>query len=397
MIEKDYQYYLNALKNEKLPALVLDLDFFEENLNDVLKKANGKKIRMASKSIRSVELIKRVLKKDSQFEGVLCFSIEEAIFLASKGLNNLLVAYPGLQSDVIDQVVEITKKGTLIVLMVDHFDQIKKISDRAKALNGQVNICFDIDMSWHLPFLNFGVYRSPLRSLADVKNLYKKIKNLGNLNVIGIMGYEAQIAGLGDNLKNNFLKSQIIRFLKKISIPKIKKLREEVVDFFQKEGISLPIRNGGGTGSLNTTSLEAAVNEVTMGSALYSPTLFDNYQDFKFKPSLFFALEVTRNPEGNIYTCNGGGYIASGAPGWEKVPSPYLPSGMELIKNEGAGEVQTPLKMPAGFTIELGKPVFFRHAKAGEVCERFNEIIILSKGSVIERVKTYRGEGVCYF
>lgn len=396
MIEKNYTYYLNALKNEKLPALVLDLDFLEENLESVLKKANGKKIRMASKSIRSVEIIKKVLKKSPQFEGVLCYSIEEAIFLAEKGLDNLLVAYPGIQKEEIDKVVEKTKTGHFIVLMTDHFDQIEKISKRAKELNGHVNICLDIDMSWHLPFLNFGVYRSPLRTLENVKDLYNKIKKFENIKIVGIMGYEAQIAGLGDNLKNNFLKSLIIRILKKISIPKVKKLREEVVDFFNKEGIHLLIKNGGGTGSLNSTSLENAVNEVTMGSALYSPTLFDHYKDFKYLPSLFFALEVTRNPEGNIFTCNGGGYIASGATGPEKLPSPYLPEGMELIKNEGAGEVQTPVVIK-GTPIELGQPVFFRHAKAGEVCERFKEIIILSKGSIVERVKTYRGEGVCYF
>ncbi len=396
MSEKNYQYYLNALNNEKLPALVLDLDIFEENLEEVLKKVNGKKIRMASKSIRSVDLIKKVLNKSPQFEGVLCYCIDEALLLSENGIDNLLVAYPGLQKDAIDKVVEKTKKGKLIVLMVDHIDQIKIISERAKLLNGMVNICLDIDMSWHLPFLNFGVYRSPLRNLKNVKDLFKKIKELENIKIVGTMGYEAQIAGLGDNLKNNFLKSQIIRILKKISIPKIKKLREEISAFFEQEGIPLLIKNGGGTGSLNSTSLEDAVNEVTMGSALYAPTLFDNYKDFKYKPSLFFALEVARNPEGNIYTCNGGGYIASGAIGPEKLPTPFLPSGMELIKNEGAGEVQTPIKI-LDMQIKLGQPIFFRHAKAGEVCERFKEIIILSKGSIIEKVKTYRGEGVCYF
>ncbi len=396
MSDINYTFYLNALKDVKLPALVLDLDLFNENLDEVLKKANGKKIRMASKSIRSVELIKRILNKDSQFEGVLCYSIDEALLLSDKGIDNLLVAYPGLQGDSIDQVVERTSKGKLIVLMVDNIDQVKIISDRAKSLNGLVNICLDIDMSWHLPFLNFGVFRSPLRNLGKVKDLYFKIKKFENIKIVGTMGYEAQIAGLGDNLKNNFIKSQIIRILKKISIPRVKKLREEVNTFLQKEGVNLLIKNGGGTGSLNSTSMENSVNEVTMGSALYSPTLFDSYRDFKYRPSMFFALEVVRNPEKNIYTCNGGGYIASGAAGPEKLPSPYLPPGMELIKNEGAGEVQTPVIVP-NLKIEMGQPLFFRHAKAGEVCERFKEIIILSKGKVIDKVKTYRGEGGCYF
>jgi D-serine deaminase-like pyridoxal phosphate-dependent protein len=64
---------------------------------------------------------------------------------------------------------------------------------------------------------------------------------------------------------------------------------------------------------------------------------------------------------------------------------------------EGAGEVQTPLVLAKNSPrIELGDPIFFQHAKAGELCERFNELILIQGNKIVDRVKTYRGEGFAF-
>ena len=396
MNQDKYTHYLQLFRGKRLPALILDYDLLKDNIKSILKRADGKKIRLASKSIRSVPILKRLLQDHPEFEGLLCFCIEEAIFLAEKGLDNLLVAYPSLQSDAIERVCQLTKEGKFITLMVDSLEQVEAIQVCAQKKDAVANICFDIDMSMHLPGLNFGVYRSSLRSLKNVLDLFDKIKDFENVKVVGIMGYEAQIAGLGDKIPGNPLKAWIVRLLKKISVPKLRKFRKEVVDSLTERGVSLTIRNGGGTGSLKSTSEDPSVNEIAMGSGLFSPTQFDHYADFKFNPAMFFALEITRNSEGRIFTANGGGYIASGPASKEKLPTPYLPQGMSLTANEGAGEVQTPINIAKG-DIKMGDPVFFRHSKAGEVCERFNEITLISQDKIVEQVPTYRGEGQCFF
>jgi D-serine deaminase-like pyridoxal phosphate-dependent protein len=72
-----------------------------------------------------------------------------------------------------------------------------------------------------------------------------------------------------------------------------------------------------------------------------------------------------------------------------------MPVGMQYLPLEGAGEVQTPLQLGENTPeIKLGDPVFFQHAKAGELCERFNELALLQNGKIVEVVKTYRGEGM---
>ncbi len=155
-----------------------------------------------------------------------------------------------------------------------------------------------------------------------------------------------------------------------------------------------PLRfvNGGGTGSIERTIAEPAVTEVAAGSGLFSPTLFDGYRAFRARPAAFFALPVVRRPSARVATVLGGGYPASGPAGKDRLPRPVLPPGLKLDAQEGAGEVQTPLH-GAGERLQIGDRVWFRHAKAGELCERFASLHLIRGDQVVDEVPTYRGEG----
>jgi D-serine deaminase-like pyridoxal phosphate-dependent protein len=106
-----------------------------------------------------------------------------------------------------------------------------------------------------------------------------------------------------------------------------------------------------------------------------------------------FALPVVRKPRRAIATLFGGGYIASGAAGKDRLPTPYLPAGLKLLGVEGAGEVQTPVTGHAARDLHVGDRVWLRHTKAGELAERFTEYHVLEGDEVTRTVQTYRGEG----
>src|SRR5690606_31482468 len=108
-------------------------------------------------------------------------------------------------------------------------------------------------------------------------------------------------------------------------------------------------------------------------------------------PAAFFALSVVRRPAPRIATLFSGGYIASGPAGDNRVPTPVHPYGLDLIGTEGAGEVQTPVKGKAARHLRVGDRVLFRHAKAGEMCERFDEVALVSADTCLT-TPTYRGE-----
>ena len=374
-------------KDLSLPALLLDLDALDQNCQRIAEKANRKTIRIATKSIRSVPVLKRILQSNPVFKGVMCYSPHEAIFLAEQGIEDILIGYPCWDAKAHAEIAKLNAKGTQITCMVDSYIQVKQLNEIAKKVNGFFYLCIDIDMSTTFGNLHFGVRRSPLITEEDVIHLARYIKEFPTLKLLGIMGYEAQIAGVCDHLPSQKLKNIAVTYMKKKSINQIKLRRERIVQSLNSEGLQLAFVNGGGTGSLDTTSKEESVTELTAGSGFYSPLLFDYYRNFRFTPALFFALPIVRKPTSNIYTCLGGGYVSSGAHGQDKVPVPIYPPGGKLLPFEGAGEVQTPVYYKKA-TLEIGDTIIFRAAKAGEICERFNEILCLANHQVVDQYLT---------
>lgn len=390
----DYDYYKNSIVSVQKPILLADMDALDSNIALTLARNKGKKIRIASKSIRSTHILSYILEKSDIFQGIMCFTATEAVFLSEKGFDDLLLGYPCMDEETIQAVGREVQKGKKIIFMVDALPHLAILQKQAEKLGIQFSVCIDIDMSVDFPGLHFGVWRSSLRNIADVKAFVTAAKTFSHIKIEGLMGYEAQIAGVADNSPFQGMKNYVIRLLKKLSHKKYITFREEAVKFIASEGIALSFVNGGGTGSMEWTGEEDVVTEITVGSGFFASHLFDYYQHFHYKPALFFALPIVRMPKKGIYTCLGGGYIASGSTGLEKNPQVFLPKGAQLTDLEGAGEVMTPVLYNG--ELQIGDPIFFRHAKAGEICERFGEIHLISKGEIVGKCPTYRGEGGCF-
>ncbi len=396
MTAKTYQDYLRVLAGQQAPYALLDLDFLDQNIQALLKRAGKLPVRIASKSIRCRWVLDYLFRASPQFQGLMTYSAAETAWLAAEGFDNLLLAYPSFDSAAIRAICAHRRAGKQIWLMVDSAQQASFLNQIAEAEQTQLQICLDIDMSSDYPGLHFGVWRSPLTRPEQVIDLAKQILQWPQLKLNACMGYEAQIAGVGDAMAGQIAKNLVVKQLKSHSIEQLKLRRQRVCEALSGLGIELALFNGGGTGSLESTALDPSVTEVTVGSGFYAPTLFDHYSQFRHLPAALFALPLTRQPAPGMYTCFSGGYIASGSVSKEKLPTPCLPSGLSLLDNEGAGEVQTPLKYAGAEPLKLGDPVFFRHAKAGELCERFNQLWLVRGESAPEAVLTYRGEGQCF-
>ncbi len=390
-----YDSYKQAFRDVSLPAAWVDLDFLDQNIRDILARAKSTPIRLASKSIRCRYILDYILKSNEQFRGIMCYHPREAAFLASHGMDDLLIAYPSMCKDSLKAACHAAANGTTIYFMVDSAAHVQVIDQLAREAGIVAKLCLDLDMSVDFPGLYFGVYRSPIRDAQAAVDLYRSIKPFKNTELCAVMGYEAQIAGVGDNVPGKFLENQVIKQLKARSIPILAQRRAETVAALKNEGANIALVNGGGTGSIESTIAEEAVTEVTVGSGFYSPHLFDYYSHFRHLPAAGFAIEVTRQARKHIYTGGSGGYIASGAVNDLKAPKPYLPAKIKTIKNEGFGEVQSPL-IYKGKDLMVGDPVFLRHCKAGELCERFNELHLIRDKKIIDNVPTYRGEQQCF-
>jgi D-serine deaminase-like pyridoxal phosphate-dependent protein len=392
----DYDYYRQAFAGHTMPFAWLDLDLLDENIRAILGRAGSKNVRIASKSVRSVAALRRILATSPVFRGLMCFTAREAVWLAGQGFDDLLIGYPAWHRDDLAAVAWATADGAHITLMVDSVSHVEQAESVAREHNVRLPLCLEVDMTLAVPGLHFGVWRSPLQTADLARPVLERIARSQNVFLDGIMGYEAQVAGVGDNYPGQFAKNALVRRLKGRSVRLDAERRAAVVALAESLGGPLRFVNGGGTGSMATTRQEAVVTEITVGSGFYSPALFDNYSDFRFRPAAGYAIEIVRIPAPGVFTCLGGGYSASGGAGKDRLPSVFLPAGARLDSLEGAGEVQTPIHYRGPERLALGDPILMRHAKAGELCERFTHLVCIQNGAKVDEVTTYRGDGQCF-
>jgi D-serine deaminase-like pyridoxal phosphate-dependent protein len=375
------------------PFAVVDLEAFHANAADLVRRAKGKPIRVASKSVRCRALLERVLAMDG-FAGVMAFTLPEALWLAERRVSDdILVAYPTTDRSALGRLAADERAAAAITVMVDSHDHLDLIG---KATGGRpVRVCLDIDAAFRAfgGTLRVGARRSPVFTPRQAAALAEEIDRRPGLNLVGIMAYESQIAGVGDLPPGRPARGRVIRAMQSRSRVELARRRAAIVKAVRAVRPELEFVNGGGTGSVEKTASERAVTEVAAGSGLYQPHLFDHYSNFRGRPAALFALPVVRRPGPGVVTCLGGGYLASGPGDKIRLPQPYLPSGLSYDADEGAGEVQTPLLGETADLLNVGDRVWFRHTKAGELCERFAELQLIEGDRVIGAVPTYRGEG----
>jgi D-serine deaminase-like pyridoxal phosphate-dependent protein len=390
--ERSYDYYRVALAEQDFPCAFVDLDRIDANIAAIRERAQGTPVRIASKSVRCRAVLDHALAQ-AGFEGLMCYSGKEARYLAAHGFDDLLVAYPVWQASEIEAAAEAIESGADVLLMVDSVQHVERLAAFGQRLDTTIPVCLDLDLSTEHFGIHFGVRRSGIQDPEAALTVCDAAADAEGVELDGLMGYEAQLAGIPDDSPaNNALMNAAIRLLKRRSRPQVRKRRTRVVRAIERAGHGLGLVNGGGTGCVEFAVGDPSVTEVTVGSGLYAPALFDYYRRFQHLPAAGFAIEVTRNPAPGIYTCRGGGYIASGPPQVDRQPKPWLLD-VEFRDEEGAGEVQTPVLYEGSRDLDLGDPVFFRHAKAGELTEQFEQVHLIRGGEVVETVPTYRGDG----
>ena len=399
-VQDRYARYDEATADLDPPFAVVDLAAFDSNARDLVRRSGGVPIRVVSKSLRCRHLIERALAQPG-YRGVMCYSLAEAIWLHSIGLSDdLLVAYPTADRAALRALAADEAARQHITVTIDSAAHLDFIDATIGAGHPQIRVCLDLDMSWRPlprgPVVQIGTWRSPLRSPAEAALFAETVLKRPGFALVGVLGYEGQIAGLGDAPPGRPVRAAIVQAMQARSSAELNERRTEVVRRIRAIA-PLEFVNGGGTGSLESTSADKSVTELAAGSGLVGPTLFDAYAKFHPQPALLYALPVVRRPKAGVATLFSGGYVASGTGTPDRLPSPFWPAGLRLTTTEGAGEVQTPVLGTAADGLQIGDRVWMRHAKGGELAERITSYQLISPGEPdAVSVPTYRGDGQCF-
>jgi D-serine deaminase-like pyridoxal phosphate-dependent protein len=373
------------------PIYVVDLDAFDTNAADLVRRAGGKPVRVATKSLRVPALVERAAAAPG-FAGLLTYSLREALWLCEQGVSDdIVMGYPSVDRVALARLATSDAALAAITLMVDDVRQLDLL-DSVRPEGAPVRLAVDVDAGLHLGPAHLGPKRSPLGDAADVVELAQEIQRRDGLRLVGVMTYEGQVAGVPDEVPRHRFRSAAVRSVKKASVAQLADRRAEVASALH-EVAALEFWNAGGSGSLETSAADPAVTELTAGSGLLVPGLFDHYRSFRPLPAAYFGVPVVRRPSGHVATVAGGGLIASGPAGHDRLPVPWAPPGLHLTSFEGAGEVQTPLGGPGASALLVGELVWFRHAKSGEVAEHVLEAHLLRGNEIVETVPSYRGTG----
>ena len=384
---------IGRLEDPSTPMVVVDLDAFDANLADLVRRAAGTPIRVASKSIRIPALLARALAHPS-VAGVLSYNLREALWLAENDVcDDMVVGYPTVDRGALRRLARDERLRARVTLMIDdtaHLDLIDECRDPDVALK----VAIDIDAGLRWGPSHVGPKRSPLYDAAEVVALARAAQHRG-LVVDGVMTYEGQVAGVQDDVPGQRARSMIVRRLKGASIAQLNERRRRIAEALA-EVVELRFWNAGGSGSIESTVADPEVTEVAAGSGLLVPGLFDHYQSFRPRPAAYFGVPVVRRPSAGVATVAGGGFIASGPAGKDRLPIPWAPSGLAVTALEGVGEVQTPLTGPGAAALRVGDWVWFRHAKSGELAEHTNVVHLVHAEEVVDTVPSYRGLGLAW-
>jgi D-serine deaminase-like pyridoxal phosphate-dependent protein len=384
------------------PLGVLHLPALRHNAHDMLRRAGGRPIRVASKSVRVRSVLEAVLALPG-YAGVLAYTLPEALWLAEGDdrhdpIDDVVVGYPTADRAAIARLAaspELAERVTLMVDSLEHLDLIDAVA--APSERQTIRLCLELDASWDAPVLGrVGVYRSPLHTPDALRALAEHIVRRPGFRLVGVMSYEAQIAGQGDAPAGRPAWAATLRRVQRASGAELIARRGEAVAAVRAVA-DLEFVNGGGTGSLEFTSADPAVTELAAGSGLFGGHLFDTYRAFRPAPAASFALSVVRRPDDRTATLLGGGWIASGPPGADRLPRVVWPTGLSMAAREMAGEVQTPLTGAAASVMHVGDRVWLRHTKSGELSEHLNAFQLVDtvdgRAAVVGETPTYRGEG----
>jgi D-serine deaminase-like pyridoxal phosphate-dependent protein len=383
-MDAPFERLLDATSQVETPFALVDAPALWANADDLVRRAGGVPIRVASKSVRVRSIVEQTLARDG-FAGVMSYSLAESNWLADHGFDDVLLAYPTASRAALLDLVADDRRRAAVTVMVDSTESLDHIDALIGVDHPAIRVCIDVDASLKLGPIHLGVRRSPVHTARQARRLAAAIEQRRGFDLVGVMFYDAQIAGLPDS-------SRAVRLVKRRSAAELLERRGAVVRAVG-EHAHLEIVNAGGTGSLEVTGADPSITELTAGSGLFSPVLFDGYDAFESRPAAYFVLSVVRKPAKDIATLFAGGYIASGPTNKNRQPLPTWPQGLTPIGTEGAGEVQSPVKGRAARDLSIGDRVVMRYAKAGEMCERFDAVAVVDESGAVDVVPTYRGEG----
>ncbi len=398
------QTHLRALADLEAPLAYVDLDAFDANGAALARAAGSQPVRIATKSLRCDALIDRAIGLEEQFRGAMAFTIDEALHLAARGIDDVLIGYPSAEPGPLARLAAWTaqRPDHRLRPMVDATEQLDRIAAAARAAGTEVAVCVDLDASWRPagargPAIGRSAHRCAPPSRCSRSSAMPR--RTEGVRVDALMAYDGQVAGVGDAPPGRPLRSRAIQLMQRQSLEDLYDRVPRIVAAVERELASdggLRLVNVGGTGSLSRMRDLTAATELTAGSASTPPALFDAYRHLDLQPAAFFVLPWCGAPGRAPSPCSAAATSPRVRPGPIACRCPSSRRACGSIATRAPARCRRRSRARPRAPSESATAWRFRHARLASSASGSRALHLVRGSELHGTVPTYRGAGLTF-
>jgi D-serine deaminase-like pyridoxal phosphate-dependent protein len=228
------------------PAMIVDLDIMERNLQRVAAYARDHQLRLRphAKTHKSPVLARRQI--DLGAVGITVAKTGEAEVMLAAKPQDLLVAYPVIGTQKLQRLTKVAEQ-TRVTVALDSICAARSLSMAASAAGLSVGVLAEIDVGLH----RVGVQPGP-----ELLNLVRGVSELPGLSFEGITFYPGHIRAVEAGLD--------------ASVSELSKTVGTAVSCVEDGGFPVRIVSGGSTPALFRSHDVARLNEIRPGTYIFN-------------------------------------------------------------------------------------------------------------------------------
>jgi 3-hydroxy-D-aspartate aldolase len=280
----------NSRERLATPALVLDLDAFEYNLDVMAEYCRRHKTRLRphAKSHKSVRIAQ--LQAERGAVGICAATMREAAAMVAAGVRGVLITSPMVGSAKLDAVAALLRLDGSVMLVLDSLAGAKALETALKQARLTAKILIDIDV---------GMTRTGVPNVHDALALARHVDASDRLELLGVQCYSGMVQHIGAYAKRaRSYRGELV-------------LLEAILDEFHRRGLPTKIVSGGGTGTFDIDRKLGLCTECQAGSYIFMDVQYNEVEIFDrargpFKTSLFVQGMVLSNNHRRSATLDAG-------------------------------------------------------------------------------------------
>ncbi|VWX61774.1 Alanine racemase domain-containing protein [Burkholderiales bacterium 8X] len=267
------------------PFLALDLDRFEHNVRriaDAVVRHGQKRWRPHAKSIRSTEIVRRLIAAGAQ--GVTCATAREARVMIDGGIEDVLIASQVAQPADLESVALLNRRGS-VAIAVDGRAQLALADAAARRAETRIPVVIEVDI---------GLGRAGVSPGSAGIELARLVQAHPHLHFAGFMAWEGHATRIADPAEKRLTIEHAVRQL------------TDTAAACRAAGMPTPIVSCGGTGTFDITSELDGVTELQAGGGVFGDIRYREEFHVPLEPALTLRSTVLARPTARRIVCDAG-------------------------------------------------------------------------------------------